>query len=133
MPKALFDTHKPILEKALDAIEKRHFWAHYSEMPSRSAYGETAAEDGKKAFDALLNQRFEIDQVGITGWGGSEESPYGQALGVSYPISDHEALIEASTQAMKAWQAIGYEARTAICIEILERLNQKSFEIGHAV
>lgn len=133
MPKALFDTHKPILEKALDAIEKRYFWAHYSEMPSRSAYGETAAEEGKKAFDALLNQRFEIDQVGITGWGGAEESPYGQGLGVSYPISDHEALIEASTQAMKAWQAIGYEARTAICIEILERLNQKSFEIGHAV
>lgn len=133
MSETLFTNHQSTLDKAIEAIATRSFWANYNEMPSRSVYGETAADDGLAAFQNLLNKPFKLDQVSITGWGGSEESPYGEKLGVSYPISEGDALISASHNAMKKWQEIGYKARVGICLEILERLNARSFEIGHAV
>lgn len=133
MSTTLFNTHKSTLDKAVEAITVRNFWSHFNEMPSRSIYGETAAEDGQKAFTELLNKPFEIEQVAIEGWVGSEVSPYGDSLGVTYPLSNGEKLVDSSYEAMKQWQKIGYHERTAICIEILERLNARSFEIGHAV
>ena len=35
--------------------------------------------------------------------------------------------------AQKAWRDVGVEARAGICLEILERINKRSFEIGYAV
>lgn len=133
MDKTLFNNHKDILDQAVEAIAKRHYWSRYSEIPSKTVYGETAMEDGKKAFDSLLGKKFNLDQVAIEGWGGNEDSPYGIPLDVSYPLSNGSDLIEASHLAMQKWQEIGYEARTGICLEILERLNAKSFEISNAV
>lgn len=133
MSETLFENHQSILHKAIEAITTRNFWANYNEMPSRSVYGENAADEGLAAFKSLLNKPFKLDQVAITGWGGAEESPYGMELGISYPISNGDELISASHKAMKEWQKIGYQARAGICLEILKRLNARSFEIGHAV
>jgi hypothetical protein len=49
-------------------------------MPSPRAYGETAPEDGKLAFEGHLGKQFALGQPGQTGWQGGEESPYGVAL-----------------------------------------------------
>ncbi len=133
MLEVLFDKHKATLNKAVEVIGERGFWAHYNELPSRSVYGENAAAEGEEAFKSLLNKAFEIDQVAVNSWHGSEESPYGMALGVTYPVSDYEELIAASSEAMKQWRKIGYKARAGICLEILQRLNDRSFEIGHSV
>ncbi|MBA3998930.1 MAG: phenylacetic acid degradation protein PaaN, partial [Candidatus Accumulibacter sp.] len=96
-------------------------------------YGETAMEDGKRAYEACLGKEFALDQPGARGWMSSERSPYGVALDVKYPVCDAEALIAAGQQAMTGWQKIGAEGRAGVCLEILERLNKRSFEIAHAV
>jgi len=129
----LFEKHRATLESALKAIQTRGYWAAYNEMPSPKTYGETAAADGKRAFEAHLGQKFDIAQPGQTGWQGGEQSPFGIALNVQYPVSDVQALIDAGQKAMPGWQAAGCEGRTGICIEILDRLNQQSFELAHAV
>ncbi len=133
MNNPLFDKHKAQLDQAVQALAARGYWSPYSEMPSPKVYGETAAEAGKQAFDAYLGKRFQLDQPGQTGVHGGERSPYGMELDISYPVCESEALIQAALQAMPAWGQLGAEGRTGILMEALQRLNQCSFEIGHAV
>lgn len=133
MSHPLFEKHRATLDGALKAVATRGYWSPYSEMPSPKVYGETAAADGKAAFDAHLGQNFELNQPGQTGWIGGEVSPYGVALNVKYPQCDHEALLAAAQSAMQGWQAVGAEGRTGICLEMLDRLHKQSFEIAHAV
>ena len=133
MTHPLFEKHRAKLESALSAIHTRGYWAAYNEMPSPKTYGETAPDDGKKAFEAHIGQKFELNQPGATGWQGGENSPFGIELNVQYPVCDIEALITAGQTAMTGWQAAGVEGRTGLCIEMLDRLNAQSFEIAHAV
>ena len=133
MSHPLLEKHRATLEGALHAIATRGYWSAYDEMPSPRAYGETAPEDGKLAFEGHLGREFALGQPGQTGWQGGEESPYGIAIGTTYPVCDSEALIAAGEKAMSGWQAAGADGRTGICLEILDRLNRQSFEIAHAV
>ena len=133
MTHPLFEKHQATLEGAVAAIASRAYWSAYPEMPSPKAYGENAAEEGKKAFEAHLGKAFELGQPGQSGWLAGEKSPYGIALDVQYPVCDPEALIAAGHAAMKGWQAVGADGRTGICLEILDRLNKQSFELAHAV
>ena len=133
MTHPLFEKHRTTLEAALGAIATRAYWSAYPEMPSPKVYGETAPDDGKRAFEAHLGQQFELGQPGQSGWHGGESSPYGVALDVRYPVCDPDALIAAGLDAMKGWQAVGADGRTGICLEILDRLNKQSFELAHAV
>jgi phenylacetic acid degradation protein paaN len=133
MSHPLFEKHRIKLDSALKAIQTRGYWAAYNEMPSPKTYGETAAEDGKRAFEAHRGQQFDLAQPGQTGWHGEEQSPFGVELNIQYPVCETQALIDAGQQAMAGWQAAGCEGRTGICIEILDRLNQQSFELAHAV
>ncbi|MDP3538025.1 MAG: phenylacetic acid degradation protein PaaN [Azonexus sp.] len=133
MSHPLLEKHRPLLEGALNAIHTRGYWSAFNEMPSPKAYGETAPDDGKKAYESHLGQQFALNQPGETGWVGGEQSPYGVDLNVQYPVCDIEALIAAGEKAMTAWQAAGTDGRTGICLEILARLNQQSFELAHAV
>ena len=103
MTHPLFEKHRATLDGALQAIATRGYWSPYAEMPSPKVYGETAAADGKAAFDAHLNADFALDQPGQTGWGGREASPYGVALNVRYPVCDPEALVAAAQAAMPGW------------------------------
>ncbi|MFU2489639.1 phenylacetic acid degradation protein PaaN [Thauera sp. WH-1] len=133
MTHPLLEKHRATLEGALNAIATRGYWSPFPEMPSPKLYGETAPDDGKRAFEAHLGKRFELDQPGQTGWHGGESSPYGITLDVSYPVCEPDALIAAGLEAMQGWQAVGADGRTGICLEILDRLNKQSFEIAHAV
>ncbi|MCL2658159.1 MAG: phenylacetic acid degradation protein PaaN [Betaproteobacteria bacterium] len=133
MTHPLLEKHRTVLEGALNAIATRGYWSAYPEMPSPKIYGETALEDGKRAFEAHLGKQFELGQPGLTGWHGGETSPYGVAFDVRYPVCEPDALIQAGLVAMKGWQALGAAGRTGVCLEILDRLNKQSFEIAHAV
>ncbi len=133
MTHPLLEKHRATLEGALSAIATRGYWSPFPEMPSPKLYGEAAPDEGKRAFEAHLGKRFELDQPGQTGWHGGESSPYGVALDVSYPVCEPDALIAAGLAAMKGWQAVGTDGRIGICLEILDRLNKQSFEIAHAV
>ncbi|MFA7290720.1 MAG: phenylacetic acid degradation protein PaaN [Rhodocyclaceae bacterium] len=133
MTHPLFDKHQATLDAVLNAIKTRGYWSAYPEMPSPRVYGETAQEDGKKAFDSCVGNEFQLDQPGRKGAVATESSPYGVPLNVSYPKCDAQALIDAGLAAMPGWQKIGAEGRAGICLEILERINKRSFEIATAV
>ncbi len=88
MSSGFFASHRETLDKALRAIEERGYWSCYSEMPSGKIYGETANDDGKAAVEARYNAYFDIDQPGTVGKVGSEVSPFGTKLGITYPKID---------------------------------------------
>lgn len=133
MTQPLFDRHQQTLQGALNAIRARTYWSAYPEVPSGKVYGETAKDEGLAAFQGRLGKSFAIDQPGSTGSVGEERSPYGIDLNVKYPQVDLEALLPAAEQAMKAWALAGPEVRTGVCLEILHRLNKRSFELAFAV
>jgi phenylacetic acid degradation protein paaN len=129
----LFEKHRATLDGALEAIRTRGFWSPYPEVPSPKVYGETANDDGKAAALGHAGRKFELNQPGQTGWLATEHSPYGVPLAISYPVCEPQMLINAGLAAMPAWQQVGVEGRTGVCLEALARINKASFEIAHAV
>jgi phenylacetic acid degradation protein paaN len=132
-PAALVAKHSERLDAALAAIAGRGYWSAYPESPSPRVYGEGTAEAGRAAFDALLGKPFTLGQPGADGWVGAEASPYGLTLGVTYEHLSPDALIGAATAALPGWRAAGPQVRAAVCLEIIDRINARSFEIAHAV
>ncbi len=64
---------------------------------------------------------------------GSEQSPWGPELQISYPAADPASLIAAAEVAAPVWAAASVQERVGVCLEILTRLNRMSFLMGHAV
>jgi phenylacetic acid degradation protein paaN len=123
--------HRETLDRAVEAIRERAFWTPYPEIPK--AYGEEAATAGKLAYEGYLDRPFPLAQPGTDELAGAEKSPYGVALGVTYPHPDLDILLPAMQAAMPAWRDAGPEARAAVLIEALARLNARTHEIAHAV
>jgi phenylacetic acid degradation protein paaN len=132
MPHPLFDKHRATLDGALKAIATRGYWSPYPEVASGRIYGEMANADARAAFEASLNKPFDLEQPGTIASVGKEVSPYGFALGITYPKPAIGALITAAKAAMPGWRKAGIEARVGVCLEILARLNRKSFDIAYA-
>lgn len=133
MTHPFFERHQALLDQATEAIATRGYWSAYAEMPSPKAYGEAAKDAGKAAFDALLGKPFALAQPATTGNVGQEVSPYGFELGISYPKVDLDSLFSAIKVATPVWRKAGPEAWVGVSIEILQRLNKRSFEIAYAV
>lgn len=133
MSHPLFEQHKATLDGAIAAVRSRAYWSAYPEVPSGKIYGESARDDGSAAFEGRLNKPFELDQPGTVGTVGEERSPYGKPLGVKYPKVDLDALLPAAREAAGKWAKASVEARTGVCLEILKRLNARSFELAGAV
>jgi phenylacetic acid degradation protein paaN len=133
VPEDFFARHKQLLEQAVEAIEKRGYWSPFPEMPSPKTYGETASEDGKKAFEARLGKPFLIGQAGTTGQAGEEKSPFGIDLGITYPRADLDVLFPAVKAAAGDWRRAGPEVWAGVAVETLLRLNKRSFEMAYAV
>ncbi|SPC14512.1 phenylacetic acid degradation protein PaaN [Cupriavidus taiwanensis] len=133
MSHPFFERHQALLEQATQAIATRGYWSPFAEMPSPKVYGETANAEGKAAFEARLNQPFALSQPGTVGQAGKEVSPYGPELGITYPRPDLDQLFAGVAQGMPAWRKAGPEAWVGVSLEILQRLNRRSFEIAYAV
>src|SRR5918997_4360522 len=132
-PHPLYDRHAETLNRALTAITERGYWSAYPESPSPRVYGETAAADGKAAFEAYLHGDFPLDQPGDGGTVATEASPFGLDLGVRYPHAAADQLVGAATAALPAWRDAGPQARAGVCLEILDRLHKHIFELANAV
>nr|WP_166386689.1 phenylacetic acid degradation protein PaaN [Catellatospora methionotrophica] len=128
----LFTTHEELLSSALRAITERGYWSAYPESPSPKVYGETAAADGKAAFNALQGLDFPLDQPADE-WVAPEQSPFGIPLGVRYPRTSPDALIAAARAALGSWRDAGPQQRAGVCLEILARLHKRVFELANAV
>ncbi len=133
MSETLFAKHQDTLNAAVAATQSRDYFSPFKENPSPRAYGETANKDGENAFKAHIGADFALQMPGITGKAGSEQSPYGFEINTQYPAVDLDVLLPEMEAARKAWREIGVEGRAGICMEMLERINKASFEIGYAV
>lgn len=131
----LVDTHASVLEEAAAALAARSFYSRYPESPSPRVYGEGAAEAGKAAYEAHLGKTFDAlaDQPSDGTTVGDEVSPYGPRLGVAYPHLDIDAAVAAARSALPAWRDAGARARAAVCVEIVDAINRRSFEMANAV
>ena len=134
MTSPYLDKHREKLDAAVAACASREYYSAYDESPSPRVYGETAADEGKAAFEAWLGRPFPLETPGSDGTVSTERSPYGFDLGVGYPRAhDVDALLTAAGAGMKGWRDAGPEGRAGVCIEILERLHARIFELANAV
>jgi phenylacetic acid degradation protein paaN len=134
MSDTLFDRHRQRLDDAVAACASREYFSAFDESPSPRVYGETAAAEGKAAFDAWLGGTFPLQASGATGTVATERSPYGFDLGVSYPhVTDVDALLSAAARGTRAWRDAGPDGRAGVCLEILDRLHGRIFELANAV
>jgi phenylacetic acid degradation protein paaN len=126
--------HRDRLDAAVAACASRGYYSAFDESPSPRVYGEHAAAEGKTAFEALQGRPFPLDTPGSDGSVATERSPFGFDLGVTYPrVTDVDALLAAAGAGMKAWRDAGPEVRTGVCLEILDRLHGRVFELANAV
>jgi phenylacetic acid degradation protein paaN len=131
----LVQAHRETLQRGREALASRSYFSRYPESPSPRVYGETAAADGLTAFEAHLGSDFSAlgDQPTDGTFAGSEVSPYGPLLRVRYPRLDLDAAIAAARAAMPAWRDAGALTRAAVCVEIVDAINKRSFEIASSV
>lgn len=133
-PLVSLDRHRDRLDAAVAASATRTYYSAFEESPSPRVYGESAAAEGKAAFEALLDRPFPLETPGSDGTVATERSPYGIDLGITYPrASDVDALMAAAQAGMRAWRDAGPDGRTAVCLEVLDRLHGRIFELANAV
>lgn len=131
MPHPMLEKHQELLDDAIEAVRTRACWSAFPENPN--SCDEAALEEGRSAFEAYQGAQFYLDQPGVVGREGSEVSPYGLRLDVSYPVSTVDALISAARSAIPGWMRVGPAARVGISLEILSRLHDRRVEIAHAL
>jgi phenylacetic acid degradation protein paaN len=135
-PTDLFETHRETLEKAVAATRSREYFSAFDESPSPRVYGETAAPEGKAAFEALLGSTFPLGTPGAEGTVATEKSPFGFDLEVAYPRVTPEgvdALVTAAAFGLAAFRDAGPQVRAGVCLEILHRIHGRIFELANAV
>ncbi|MDQ6934596.1 MAG: phenylacetic acid degradation protein PaaN [Actinomycetota bacterium] len=127
--------HAEALSQAREALRGRSYFSRYPESPSPRVYGESAAAEGRADYEARLGKPFEelADQPATCAWVGSEVSPYGPVLGISYPELDLDTALGSAQAAIPAWRDAGTLVRAAVCVQILDEINRHSFEIANSV
>lgn len=131
---SLFKKHESLINKAIEALHSRTFYAAYPEHPAPAVYGESADADGQAKFKAALGNKFnDLKQSNPEGWAGQEESPYLQEpLKISYPTFSVSSLIKNAKAAQQTWRKVSAEDRAGILVESLEKVKGRFFEIAYA-
>ncbi len=128
-----FESNREVLEQAVAAAASRSYWSPYSESPSPRAYGETAADDGRQAFEILRGQDFPLNGHAGSDTVAGERSPFGFDLDIAYPKATAAELVQRASDALDSWRDAGPKAWVGVCLETLKRLNRRSFEIANAI
>ncbi|MCS6904708.1 MAG: phenylacetic acid degradation protein PaaN [Bacteroidia bacterium] len=129
----LFQKHQAAIERALQALAKREFYAHYPENDKE--YGEEAKNNGAAVFQQQLGQFFSrLKQQGDINLKSEEVSPYLQEpLNITYPAySSPEEAIEKALAAFAQWRKTTPEVRIGLLMEALETIKNHFFEIAYA-
>ena len=129
----LSEQRKDFLNKAIEAIYSRKFYAAYPEHPAPAVYGETADADGKAAFEAALNKPFTgLAQV-AKNHGGDEASPYTREdLGINYPLFTPEELVNNANAVKRTWAKASADERANVLLHSLELFKDNFFQIAYA-
>lgn len=129
----LVEKHAETLSQAIAAVRERTFYAHWAEAPSGKLYGESANEEGRRRFEALLGKPFqELLQQHNGVWVGHEESPYGFPLGITYPQLPVATALAFAQRAQHQWRRLDVRQRAAVLIEALERAATDFFTLAYA-
>lgn len=130
----LFEKHKSVIHKAVEALHARTFYAAFPEHPAPAVYGETADADGQAKFKAMLGNKFDdLKQSNSEGWAGQEESPYLQEpLKITYPTFSVPTLINNAKVALGTWRKVNADQCAGILMESLEKVKARFFEIAYA-
>jgi phenylacetic acid degradation protein paaN len=129
-------SHRDRLDGALTAIRSRGYYSAFPESPSPRVYGETAAEQGKAAFEAHRGTTYALQTPGANGTVTTERSPYGVELDVQYPRTTEDGLDElmaAAGAGLADWRRAGVDGRVGVGLETLDRLHKRVFELANAV
>lgn len=123
--------HLPINE-LIQANRERKYFFHFNENPK--SYDETLAAEGLLAFQKKLNTNYDLPgSKAPASYIGEEVSPYLQTgLGIQYPKTDVNALIENAVNGFKIWKNIGHEKRFDILYSTLQNVSKRFFEMAHA-
>ena len=81
----------------------------------------------------MRGKDFPLDQPGAGGSVTGERSPFGFDLDIRYPKAVADVLVKQAQDALESWRDAGPRAWVGVSLEILKRLNQRSFEIAQAV
>src|SRR5690606_36791770 len=57
----VFESHGEVLDQAGAGADTRGYWSRFPDSPSPRNYGETAEEDGRKAFEAHQGKYFPME------------------------------------------------------------------------
>ncbi|MCZ2356579.1 MAG: phenylacetic acid degradation protein PaaN [Bacteroidia bacterium] len=132
---SLINKHQPLLEKAIEAVHSRGFYAAYPESPSPKVYGEGVLEKGSADFQNQLGKNFAGLLQQTDSWlKAKERSPYTmQDLDIAYPVCNAlETYVKQSQSALKQWRNTDYEVRAALLVESLEGVKGRFFELANA-
>ncbi len=129
---SLFEKHRAILDRAVQANHERVFFAQYPENPK--AYAEDANAAGLLKFQNSMNTDFsELEQAQPLRFEGEEISPYLQiGLGIRYPVFADKIVVERAKTAFQSWRKLSIADRSGLLIESLERMKARFFEIAYA-
>ena len=73
---ALIDRHAALIEAAIEAVSDRAAWSPFKDSPSTKLHGPDKPLMGKAAFEAQLNNPFDLDLPGVIDRVGAEASPF---------------------------------------------------------
>lgn len=130
---SLYQKHEARLRAAIEANRTRTYWSPFQESPSRALHRDGAHAAGKAAFQSLLNEPFPLGQHNDGMVIPPEASPFTRAaLGIAYEQVSPDACIGAARGSIRAWRDAGPRTRTAVCMEMLDRLSQQTFLNAYA-
>ncbi len=130
----LYEFYQESLERAIQAVHERSFYAHYPEPPSPKVYGESANDDGQKAFEAQLGKRFPLHQEHKESLVSGEISPYTlKPLNIAYPVSiDTKSYVLRSQKAFASWRQTSVQDRAGLLMASLDKVKARFFELAYA-
>jgi phenylacetic acid degradation protein paaN len=133
MRETWIDRHRTRLDDAVAACASREYFSAFDDSPSPRIHPPGSGRAGALAFRAWLDEDFPLVTPGAVGTVATERSPYGFDLGVRYPhVADLDALL-APPRSARRWRDAGPDGRVGVCLEILDRLHARGFEVANAV
>jgi phenylacetic acid degradation protein paaN len=133
MSETWIDRHRERLDAAVAASGARTYFSAFEGSPSLGPSFAAARRAGTAAFRSWLDEEFPVTTPGADETVATERSPFGFDLRVRYPrVVDVDALL-APVRGARAWRDAGPDGRVGVCMEILDRLYDRGFEIASAV
>ncbi|WP_028634613.1 aldehyde dehydrogenase family protein [Pseudomonas parafulva] len=125
--------HAAMLHQALEATRTRKPYQPYSD--EMVDYDNAQVEQGAYRFKRLLGAPLHIEPQpqcrSQEHWAGSERSPYGFDLGISYRVEDFQVLACKADKAIRKWRQLEVEQRSALLCEVVNRLHADTFLFAH--